>query len=198
LATWTIHSFIPFSFSISKRNIIFRCSISNDCGLLDPVRPRGRYRRQREYPQPPPPTKNNTKITIKIVSIVSPLLGCLFLTLLEHVVCQNLWCEKGCRFRPLLSAYRGTRMKVPSHTSNRSTKRSNLIGERPLTNRRDLIRPDFRGAGNPIHHAPTLRVQCARALHSARETARGLLLQGLRGQVRYCERRSPRESVRRV
>jgi len=38
-------------------------------------------------------------------------------------------------------------MKEPSHTSNRSTKRSNLIRERPLTNRRDLIRPDFRGAG---------------------------------------------------
>jgi hypothetical protein len=111
------------------------------------VRPRGRYRRQREYPQPPPPTKNNTKITIKIVSIVSPLLGCLFLTLLEHVVCQNLWCEKGCRFRPLLSAYRGTRMKVTSHTSNRSTKGSNLIREPPLTNQPDLIRPDFRGAG---------------------------------------------------
>ena len=47
-------------------------------------------------------------------------------------MCQNLWCEKGCRFRPLLSAYRGTRMKVPSLTSNRSTKRSNLIRERPL------------------------------------------------------------------
>ena len=45
------------------------------------------------------------------------------------------------------SAYGGTRMKVPSITSNRSTKRSNLIRERPLTNRRDLIRPDFRGAG---------------------------------------------------
>ena len=38
-------------------------------------------------------------------------------------------------------------MKVPSHPSNRSTKRSNLIRERPLTSRRDLIRPDFRGAG---------------------------------------------------
>jgi hypothetical protein len=150
------------------------------------VRPRGRYRRQREYPQPPPPTKNNTKITIKIVSIVSPLFGCLFLTLLEHVVCQNLWCEKGCRFRPLLSAYRGTRMKVPSHTSNRSTKRSNLIGERPLTNRRDLIRPDFRGAGNPIPHAPALRVQCALALHSALENARGLILQDLRGREGLC------------
>jgi Magnesium chelatase, subunit ChlI C-terminal len=48
-------------------------------------------------------------------------------------VCQNLWCEKGCRFRPLLSADRGTRMKVPSLTSNRSTKRSNLIRERPFT-----------------------------------------------------------------
>ena len=31
-------------------------------------------------------------------------------------------------------------MKVPSLTSNRSTKRSNLIRERPLMNRRDLIR----------------------------------------------------------
>jgi hypothetical protein len=62
-------------------------------------------------------------------------------------VCQSLWCEKGCSFRPLLSAYRGTRMKVSSHTSNRSTKRSNLIRQRPLTNRRDLIRADFRGAG---------------------------------------------------
>jgi hypothetical protein len=38
-------------------------------------------------------------------------------------------------------------MKVPSYTSNRSTKRSNLIRERPVTNRRDLIRPDFWGAG---------------------------------------------------
>jgi hypothetical protein len=38
-------------------------------------------------------------------------------------------------------------MKVPPHTSNRSTKKSNLIRERPLTNRRDLIRPDFRRAG---------------------------------------------------
>jgi hypothetical protein len=33
------------------------------------------YRRQREYPQPPPPSKNNTKITINKVSIVSPLFG---------------------------------------------------------------------------------------------------------------------------
>ena len=62
-------------------------------------------------------------------------------------MCQNLWCENGCRFRPLLSAYRGTTMKVPSHASNRSTKRSNLIRERPLTNRCDLIRPDFWRAG---------------------------------------------------
>jgi hypothetical protein len=38
-------------------------------------------------------------------------------------------------------------MKEPSRESNRATKRSNLIRERPLTNRRDLIRPDFRGAG---------------------------------------------------
>ena len=38
-------------------------------------------------------------------------------------------------------------MKVPPHPSKRSTKRSNLIMERPLTSRRDLIRPDFRGAG---------------------------------------------------
>jgi len=38
-------------------------------------------------------------------------------------------------------------MKVPSHTSNRATKRSNLIRDRQLTNRRDLIRADFRGAG---------------------------------------------------
>jgi len=36
---------------------------------------RGRYRRQREYPQPPPPSKNNTIITINKVSIVSPLFG---------------------------------------------------------------------------------------------------------------------------
>jgi hypothetical protein len=36
---------------------------------------RGRYRRQREYPQPPPPSKNNTTITINKVSIVSPLFG---------------------------------------------------------------------------------------------------------------------------
>ena len=55
-------------------------------------------------------------------------------------MCQNLWREKGCRSRPLLSAHRGTRMKVPSYTSNRSTKRSNLIRKRPLTNRRVLIR----------------------------------------------------------
>jgi hypothetical protein len=37
--------------------------------------PGGRYRRQREYPQPPPPSKNNTTITINRVSIVSPLFG---------------------------------------------------------------------------------------------------------------------------
>ena len=36
---------------------------------------RGRYRRQREYPQPPPPSKSTTKITINKVSIVSPLFG---------------------------------------------------------------------------------------------------------------------------
>jgi hypothetical protein len=36
---------------------------------------RGRYRRQREYPQPPPPIKNNTKTTINTVSIISPLFG---------------------------------------------------------------------------------------------------------------------------
>ena len=36
---------------------------------------RGRYRRQREYPQPPPPSKNNTKTMINTVSIVSPLFG---------------------------------------------------------------------------------------------------------------------------
>jgi hypothetical protein len=36
---------------------------------------RGRYRRQRAYPQPPPPSKNNTKTTINTVSIVSPLFG---------------------------------------------------------------------------------------------------------------------------
>jgi hypothetical protein len=36
---------------------------------------RGRYRRQREYPQPPPPIKNNTTITINRVSILSPLFG---------------------------------------------------------------------------------------------------------------------------
>jgi hypothetical protein len=36
---------------------------------------RRHYRRQREYPQPPPPTKNNTKITINRVSIISPLFG---------------------------------------------------------------------------------------------------------------------------
>ena len=35
--------------------------------------PRGRYRRQREYPQPPPPNKSTSKITINRVSIVSPL-----------------------------------------------------------------------------------------------------------------------------
>jgi hypothetical protein len=35
----------------------------------------GRYRRRREYPQPPPPTRSNTRITISIVSIVSPLFG---------------------------------------------------------------------------------------------------------------------------
>ena len=33
------------------------------------------YRRQREYPQPPPPSKNNTRITINMVSMVSPLFG---------------------------------------------------------------------------------------------------------------------------
>ena len=36
---------------------------------------RGRYRRQREYPQPPPPSKSTTKITINRVSIASPLFG---------------------------------------------------------------------------------------------------------------------------
>jgi hypothetical protein len=48
---------------------------------------------------------------------------------------------------------------VPSHTSNRSTKRSNLIRERPLTNRRDLIRLDFRGAG--IQFATPQRFACS-------------------------------------
>jgi len=56
-------------------------------------------------------------------------------------------------------------MKVPSHTSNRSTKRSNLIRERPVTNRRDLIRPDFWGAG--IQFATPQRFAC-----SARELFR--------------------------
>ena len=74
-------------------------------------------------------------------------------------MCQNLWREIGCDFRPLLSSDRGTRMKVPSHTSNRSTKRSNLIRERPLTNRRDLVRPDFWGAG--IQFPTTQRFACS-------------------------------------
>ena len=48
-------------------------------------------------------------------------------------------------------------MKEPSRQSNRSTKRSNLIliRGRPLTNRCDLIWPDFRGAG--IQFATTQR-----------------------------------------
>ena len=52
-------------------------------------------------------------------------------------------------------------MKVPSHTSNRSTKRSNLNRERPSTNQCDLIRFEFRGAG--IQFATTPRfARCAR------------------------------------
>ena len=64
-------------------------------------------------------------------------------------MCQNLLFEKGCSFRLLLSSFRETRMKEPSRQSNRSTKRSNLIliRGRPLTNRCDLIWPDFRGTG---------------------------------------------------
>jgi hypothetical protein len=50
-------------------------------------------------------------------------------------------------------------MKVPSLTSNRSTKRSNLIRERPLANRRDLIRLDFWGAG--IQFATPQRFACS-------------------------------------
>ena len=105
-----------------------------------------RYRRQREYPQPPPPNKSTSKITINRVSIVSPLFG-LSISVEEQVVCQNLLFEKGCNFRLLLSSFRETRMKEPSRQSNRSTKRSNLISirGRPLTNRCDLIWPDFRG-----------------------------------------------------
>ena len=49
-------------------------------------------------------------------------------------------------------------MKKRSRESNRATKRSNVIRERPLTNRRDLIRPDFRGAG--IQFATTQRFAC--------------------------------------
>jgi hypothetical protein len=75
-----------------------------------------------------------------------------------QVVCQNLWCEKGCRFRPLLSGFIETRLKEPSRESNRATKRSNLIRERPLTNRRDLIRFEFRGAG--IQFPTTQRFAC--------------------------------------
>ena len=66
---------------------------------------RGRYRRQREYPQPPPPNKSTSKITINRVSIVSPLFG-LSISVEEQVVCQNLLFEKGCNFRLLLSSFR--------------------------------------------------------------------------------------------
>jgi hypothetical protein len=40
---------------------------------------RGRYRRQREYPQPPPPNKSTSKITINRVSIVSPLIWVIYI-----------------------------------------------------------------------------------------------------------------------
>jgi hypothetical protein len=69
---------------------------------------RGRYRRQREYPQPPPPNKSTSKITINRVSIVSPLFG-LSISVEEQVVCQNLLFEKGCNFRLLLSSFRETK-----------------------------------------------------------------------------------------
>ena len=36
---------------------------------------RGRYRRQREYPQPPPPSKNNTATMIIKVSVDMPHLA---------------------------------------------------------------------------------------------------------------------------
>ena len=74
-------------------------------------------------------------------------------------MCQNLWFEKGCTFRLLLSSFRETRMKEPSPESNHSTKRSNLIRERPLTNRCDLIRPDFRGTG--VQFATPQRFACS-------------------------------------
>jgi hypothetical protein len=74
-------------------------------------------------------------------------------------VCQNLLFEKGCSFRLLLSSFRETRMKEPSRESNHSTKRSNLIRERPLTNRGVLIRSDFRGAG--IQFAAPQRFACS-------------------------------------
>ena len=73
-------------------------------------------------------------------------------------MCQSLWCKKGCSFRPLLSGSRETRMKEPSRESNRATKGSNLIRERPLTTRRNLIRFEFRGAG--IQFPTTQRFAC--------------------------------------
>ena len=53
-------------------------------------------------------------------------------------------------------------MKVPSLTSNRSTKRSNLIRERRLMNRRAVSNSPRRNAS-----------RAGWVLHTARETARG-------------------------
>ena len=53
---------------------------------------RGRYRRQREYPQPPPPNKSTSKITINRVSIVSPLFGLSILW--RSRLCARTCCSK--------------------------------------------------------------------------------------------------------
>jgi hypothetical protein len=59
---------------------------------------RGRYRRQREYPQPPPPSKNTTRRTINIVSIVSPLFGLSVRSFLRALSVPELAIRKGCVF----------------------------------------------------------------------------------------------------
>ena len=74
-------------------------------------------------------------------------------------LCAELCGAKKHSFRTLLSGFLRSKDEEPPRASNRSTKRSNLMREQRLTNRRVLIRPDFRAAG--IQFPTTQRIACS-------------------------------------
>ena len=64
-------------------------------------------------------------------------------------MCQSLWCEKACSFRPFFRLI-GDKDESPVEYVESLDQKVEFDSGRPLTSRRDLIRADFPGCRYPI------------------------------------------------